>query len=195
MQWPTSPRHQPDIGPAFTQQCREFDGRRTAADDRNIAAAEARELRVVSAMREKLTRQGGKRSRHITEVVETDCNEEASDGQNLAILKREIEPIHASFDRENGSLLDLRHEAFLEGETIRKETVQRNCRDRVIGKSVVDAKSFQGEGGRGSDRLLAKPSDFRRMPMGICVRQLCIGRPKMRKSMPRARKWLATERP
>ena len=80
LQCPTSARHQPDIGPAFMQQCRKLDGRRTAADDRDIATAEALELRVVSAMRGKLARQGGKHSRHIAEGVETDCNEEPSGG-------------------------------------------------------------------------------------------------------------------
>ena len=54
---------------------------------------------------------------------------------------------------------------------------------------------FRVKTAEGSDRLVAKPSDFRCMPMGIWARQLCIGRPKMRKLMPRARKWLATERP
>src|SRR5579863_7614446 len=41
----------------------------------------------------------------------------------------------------------------------------------------------------------AKPSDLSIMPIGMCASQLSMGRPKMRKGMPRCRKCAATESP
>ena len=100
-------------------------------------------------MRHQLSRERSECSRHVTIGIEAGGYEDAPGDQNLAVLHHDFEAVRPSPDREDGPLVDLRHESLLEGEAIGEELIQRNGGGPLlIGQSTIAIESLQGERAR-----------------------------------------------
>ena len=105
--------------------------------------------------------------------------------EHFAVVNPNQETFGVRLDADDKLILKLRQDPFFEGKAILGECLEPNWNSGVAIRNPTFGAEFpKRELAVGSEMLEAKPSDLSSMPLGMCARQLSIGRPKMRNGTP-----------